>query len=253
LVSPTADPGDVAPPAVLITFVALAGVLGILALLVLPYLARQLSRTSYPAGATAVLSAPRPGVAAVSCGVATLLFLGLMFPVAVSRHAAVIDRNWVLAAMVTAAILALTTGLVLRRWSTAWGWTDRHRLAVLTGPLIAHTLFGTAAVAHTFIDTVALTLLGIIMVVALMALDRRLQSRCSLSDLPIPHPRAVPGLDPPQAVRGTGTALPARRRQVLRDLLADAIMRTAGLRVGLHPLCRGHHPQRRLRGSSPGS
>jgi hypothetical protein len=57
------------------------------------------------------------------------------------------STGWVVLPMVLA--LALVTGLVVlvRRWSGSLGWTDLHRLALASGPLVVHTLYGIVYVA----------------------------------------------------------------------------------------------------------
>lgn len=175
-IPPTADPGYLAPPAALLGFGVLIVALALCALLVLPRRAGRRGTTlAAPAG-----SVPRPLVVGMACGGGVLAFLALLFPFGGAQQPAFTHGGWVLVPMALAAVPAAATGGALRRWGTAAGWTDRHRLAALTGALAAHTAFGIGAFAEGAFDTVGLACLGIVMVVALATLDRHLRDACAV-------------------------------------------------------------------------
>ncbi|MGI5224679.1 hypothetical protein [Actinoallomurus sp. CA-142502] len=164
-VPPSEDPGYVLPGAALIVIVVLVVVLSVVALRVLP---RRAARVR------AAVAVPRPAVAGVVSAVAALGFIGLLYPFAGARHPAFTHGAWVLVPMLAAAALAVGAGLALWRWTAAADWTSRHRLAAISGALIAHTVFGVVANTHTVPDTAGLTVIGVVMIVLLVLLGRRL-------------------------------------------------------------------------------
>ncbi|GAA4636386.1 hypothetical protein GCM10023196_085910 [Actinoallomurus vinaceus] len=167
-VPPQEDPGYVVPAAALLGFLAVIAVLSTTALWLLPKAGR--SRRS-PTGTPV----PSPAVVATACGIATLLFMGLLYPFGGAHRSAFTHGDWTLVPMVLAAAVAVAAGATLRRWSAATAWTRRHLLAAVTGALVAHTLFGLVADTHTIADGVALAVAGVIMCVLLALLDRRVR------------------------------------------------------------------------------
>jgi hypothetical protein len=165
-VPPSEDPGYVLPLPALIVILVLVAALSVAALRVLPR--RPTHRRSRTGAAV------RPAVVGITCGVATLGFLGLLFPFAGARQPAFTHGNCVLAPMLGAAALATVAGLAVRRWSSTRGWTARHRLAAIAGALVAHTAFGVVANADGLIDRLALIVLGVATVVLLGMLASRL-------------------------------------------------------------------------------
>jgi hypothetical protein len=178
-VPPSEDPGYVAPGTALIVIVVLVVVLSVIALRVLP---------QRPARVRPAVVVPRPGVAGVVSAVAAFGFLGLLYPFAGARHPAFTHGAWVPVPMLTAAGLAVCAGLALWRWTAADGWTNTHRLAVISGALIAHTVFGVVANTHTTPDTVGLTVIGVVMTILLGLLARRLGGVVPAEPV---HPRAM--------------------------------------------------------------
>ncbi|MFB9840450.1 hypothetical protein, partial [Actinoallomurus acaciae] len=131
---------------------------------------------------------PRPAVAGVVSAVAVFGFLGLLYPFAGARHPAFTHGAWVPAPMLVAAGLAMGVGVALWRWTAAAGWTSRHRLAAISGALIAHTVFGVVANTHTAPDTVGLMVIGVVMTILLGLLGRRLEGVRPAEPV---HPRAA--------------------------------------------------------------
>ena len=177
-VPPSEDPGYVIPGTALITIVVLVVVLSVVALRVLPR--RRPARSA--------AAPPRPAIAGVLSAVAAFGFLGLLYPFAGARHPAFTHGTWVLVPMLAAAALAVGAGVALWRWTAAAGWTDTHRLAAVSGALVAHTVFGVVANTHTAPDTVGLTVIGVAMTVLLGLLARRLGGVRPAEPV---HPRAV--------------------------------------------------------------
>ncbi len=57
--------------------------------------------------------------------------------------------------------------VLVRRWARARNWNDLHRLALLSGALIAHTFFGVLVLTQTTLDRVGLIILGLVMTILL--------------------------------------------------------------------------------------
>ncbi|GAB3985081.1 hypothetical protein GCM10029978_096700 [Actinoallomurus acanthiterrae] len=165
-VPPKEDPGYSVPATALLVILALIAVLSVAALWLVPRFGRPARSRS---------RAPSPVVVATVCGVATLLYLGLLFPFGGAHRPAFTHGGWTLVPMALAAAVAVAAWSVIRRWGTTDAWSRRHLLAAATGALVAHTLFGLAANTHTVANAVGLTVAGVIMCVLLALLDRRVR------------------------------------------------------------------------------
>ena len=76
--------------------------------------------------------------------------------------------------------IALVAGFVslIRSWSNHRSWSDLHRLALVFGPLIVSTLCGIFRVtAGSRLDQFGVIVFGMIAMILLVLLERRLQSR----------------------------------------------------------------------------
>ncbi|MEU6711447.1 hypothetical protein ABZ897_08175 [Nonomuraea sp. NPDC046802] len=156
------DPGYQAPPAALAAFVLAIAVLVLLALRFAPRPPSAVPRTI-----------PAPPVVACLAGVVAFGYLALLFPFGDARHPAFTQGGWVVVPMVAAALLAVVAGVLLRRWTAHGGWRDRHSLALASGALVAHTVFGVIANGENTTDRVSLAALGVVMVGLLALLARR--------------------------------------------------------------------------------
>ncbi|WP_433241377.1 hypothetical protein [Actinomadura nitritigenes] len=160
-VPPSEDPHYALPGGAALIIVALCAVLTVLALGVLPRLPRPPLRGAPPA----------PRVLGVVCGAASFGYLALLFPFAGADHSAFVPRAWTPVPMAAAALLAAATAVLLYR---SGGWTDRHRLAAISGALVAHTAFGLVANTGNIPDALGLIVVAAAMVALLAALGRRL-------------------------------------------------------------------------------
>lgn len=177
-VPPSQDPGYVAPAWALIGCVVAVAALAVLALGVLPRRTRRSTVAgTLPVAAGRTGATPAPWAVGTVAGVATLAFLALSFPFGGARQPAFTHGSWVLVPMAAAAVVAVAAGRLIVRWSGTAGWRDRHRLAAIGGPLVAHTAFGAAAVADTTVDRLGLVGLGLLTVVLLLVLARRAGDR----------------------------------------------------------------------------
>jgi hypothetical protein len=76
--------------------------------------------------------------------------------------------------------LALVAGVValIHRWSASRGWSDRHKLALTCGPLLASMLFGFFFVtAGNRVDQLGQGIASVVAVALLARLARRLQQQ----------------------------------------------------------------------------
>ncbi|MEV4760917.1 hypothetical protein AB0J86_38255 [Micromonospora sp. NPDC049559] len=183
-VPPDIDPGYLLPGTAAVAIVGLIVVLSVLALRVLPRRAAGAPAGPAPVAVRAeagpVLAgarpggAPRPITVGLCCAVATFGFFALIWPFGGAHHPAYTHGNWSFVPMAGAAVLAALTALALRRWGSAADWTDRHRLAAITGALLAHTAFGFMINARTTPDRAFLAGVAVLTVVLTGLLDRRL-------------------------------------------------------------------------------
>ncbi|MCD2196976.1 hypothetical protein LQ327_26755 [Actinomycetospora endophytica] len=162
------DPGYHLPWSALVGFLAAIAVLATLALAVLPRLG--------PVRPSPVVSPPGPRTAALVSGVTTLVFLGLIWPLGPdSGHPAVGSGAWVWIPMVAALGVAVAVGWRVARWCATDGFDDHHRIWLIGGALVAHTvnaaasgIVGGSAALSTAIAAVVLAAT----VLALRRLDR---------------------------------------------------------------------------------
>ncbi|MGW4644292.1 hypothetical protein ACWEN6_37635 [Sphaerisporangium sp. NPDC004334] len=163
-VPPNQDPGYMAPPGVLLGCLVAVAVLAVIALGVLP---RRAARPRTDARV--------PSARALAGGgfLATLAFMGLLFPFWGAAQPAFTHGLWVLLPMAAAAVVAVGTGLLVHRWSASSRWDDRRCLALAGGALIAHTVFGVVGVADTALDRAGLVVLGLLTAWLLLVLARR--------------------------------------------------------------------------------
>jgi hypothetical protein len=160
-VTTSIDPGYQAPAAVLAGCVAAVALLAVVAL----------RGASAPSPSRAG-NAPRPWAAAVFGVLAGFGYLALLFPFGGATQPAFSHGAWVAVPMLGAAMLAVLTGWLVRRWTATGEWTDRHSLCLAGGALAGHTAFGVIANAATLADKLELSALGLLTVVLLGLLGR---------------------------------------------------------------------------------
>jgi hypothetical protein len=165
------DPGYVAPIWVLVGTVVAVIVLGVVALRVLPR--RSDPRTT---GHTAPGNVPALPVLWAAGAVGAIAVLGLLFPFGNATQPSFTRGWWVLVPMVVAAVLTGIAYVLVRRWTAAPGWTDRHALALAGGALVGHSLVGAAA-ANTVFDQIGLVVIAIVTAALVLLLDSRIRRR----------------------------------------------------------------------------
>ncbi|MDT0305167.1 hypothetical protein [Streptomonospora wellingtoniae] len=138
LIAGVEDPGYQAPLPVLAGLLLTVAVLAVLALRIVPRMRRVLPGAAPPAEAG---RAPGLVAACLLPGAAALVFLGLLVPPGYPPTGPAVGGGWVVAAMAGAAAVAAATGWRIATWARTAGFTDIHRVAVIGGALVGHTLF----------------------------------------------------------------------------------------------------------------
>ncbi|HEY2696367.1 MAG TPA: hypothetical protein VGJ45_12925 [Pseudonocardiaceae bacterium] len=148
-ISSTQDPGYQTPWLVVAAELVGIVVLGVLALVVVPRLraARPAVAARLPVVSTAVVARlPQPVVMGAVAGIAPIVFLGLLFPLKSSAGQPAIGHGaWVAIPMVVALAIAVGAGWLVARWAATDGFTDRHRIWLIGGALVGHSLCAVAS------------------------------------------------------------------------------------------------------------
>jgi hypothetical protein len=160
-------PGYWAPPVLLGLATLAVLVLTVVALGVLP---RKMSQSPQqfdvpPPWMTLLIS----GIAGFAC-LALLIELGRVVP-------AFTRGLLVLVPMLGALALVAVVALLVHRWSRTPYWSDLHRLALVSGALVAHTLLGILHFHYTVLDRLGLIVLGLVMIVLLALLAIQVRNR----------------------------------------------------------------------------
>jgi hypothetical protein len=150
-------PGYWAPPVLLAFSAFCALVLAAAALFILPKMALP-SRPDR--------DAPQPWIVLVVIAVSGVIW---HFLLAILWRVQPVFAQWPLelVPMLSAMVIAGVVACLVRHWSAAQNWSDVHRLAVVSGAVISHSLIGAAIFAHTTFDragvfVLALALLSIL-------------------------------------------------------------------------------------------
>jgi hypothetical protein len=92
---------------------------------------------------------------------------------------------WVVLPMLLVVIMAGAVGWLVQQWARSHNWSDLHLLALASGALIAHTLFGALVLTQTTVDRLGLLALGLVMIAMLILLAFRLRARGSYDATPV--------------------------------------------------------------------
>lgn len=176
------DPGYryQAPVAFLTGLAVVIAVVTILALWILPARRRTAGNLGAGTEASRLDRPPRTSLVGLVGAAATLIFLVLLMPVPPDGPAFG-EGAFVYLPMTAAAGIAIGASMLIRRWSGSAGWTDRHRIVLVGGALVAHTLFmaATPLIAPADPLTTAVALISgpvviVLTVLLLIRLDRRI-------------------------------------------------------------------------------
>lgn len=163
----TLAPGYEAPPLLLGLTILSVSVLGVVALVVLPRGTPQPQRQ---------ISAPPAWVVLLVTGIGGLCWHALL--VLLWRvQPAFAHAPLVLVPMLGAILIAGVMAWLVRHWSAARGWSDRHLLALASGALVSHTLIGDLIFPKTTVDRVGLVVLGLAMTGLLVLFASRVRDR----------------------------------------------------------------------------
>ncbi|NKY59044.1 hypothetical protein [Nocardia flavorosea] len=176
--SATEDPGYRAPIGFSIGLVIVMVILSFVALRVLP---GRLPRSGPLTRASGTHRTPAVIVVGPVAGVATLVFLCLLFPRGNPPEGPALgDGALVYLSMTAAATVAVAVSILIHRWSRSSDWTDRHQIWLVGGALIGHTA---AMVLMVLIDpsgtltTIAAVTTGTLVIIVTAALLTRLSGR----------------------------------------------------------------------------
>jgi hypothetical protein len=167
-------PGYWAPPTLLALTALITLALVVVALVILP---KNAPRPKWHT------NAPQPwAVLLVTC-IASLIWHAL---VALLCRIQPAFAHWplVLAPMLGAIAVIVMMVWLLRQWAATREWNDCHRLALVSGALISHSLFGGAILTNSTVDRVGVAVLGFVMIVLLSLFARRVRerTRCHVGD-----------------------------------------------------------------------
>lgn len=170
-VPPSQDPGYVVPAPLLLGYVVAIAVLAVLALRVLPR--RRLALGPWPV--------PNPWWLGAAGFGATVLVMGLTFPMLGARQPAFTHGAWAFLPMTAAAAIAVFMLVAILRWSAGPGWSDAAVVGLITGALLAHTFAGVLVFGHDTVERSGLELMSGITFCLMLALGRTVTRRGAAS------------------------------------------------------------------------
>ena len=87
--------------------------------------------------------------------------------------------RWPLVLVPTLGALAVIVVMIwlLCRWAATSTWNDRHRLALVIGALLSHSLFGAAILTKTMVDRAGVAVLILVTVVLLILFASKVRYR----------------------------------------------------------------------------
>jgi hypothetical protein len=167
----TIAPGYSAPPMLLAVTALGALVLAVVALSGLPRTAAQPKPKL-----TLDTNAPQPRIVLLVTCTASLIWhalLALLWRI----HPAFAYWPLVLVPMLGGMTVVVVMAWLLHQWAATRDWNDRHRLALVSGALVSHSLIGAAILTKTTVDRVGVAVLGAVMIVWLVWFATRVRDR----------------------------------------------------------------------------
>ncbi|HEX4247710.1 MAG TPA: hypothetical protein VH008_07570 [Pseudonocardia sp.] len=172
-ISEVEDPGYRQGWLALLGWRTLVAALGVVALVVLPRLG--------PVRVAPVARPPHRAVAATVAAVATLVWLGLLWPLGHNAgHPAIGFGGWVVIPMVIALVLAVVVGWLVARWCATPGFTDHDLIWLIGGALVGHSLHALAsglAGGSALVPVISAAVILVVTVLLLRKLDRHVSRR----------------------------------------------------------------------------
>jgi hypothetical protein len=108
--------------------------------------------------------------------VGTVVLFGLINP----YGGPFVHNYWAFLPMILFIAVAFGLLSVIRRWAKSSQWTDRHTLALASGALIGHSVFGLVAAHLELYDRIGLAVLIAVMIWLLILLDRKVQKNLAV-------------------------------------------------------------------------
>jgi hypothetical protein len=160
-------PGYQTPPTLLAVTALITLALVVVALVTLPRNGSRPNRQT---------DSPPPWVVLLVTGIASLIWHALL--VLLSRmHPAFARWPLVLAPMLGAMAVMVMMVRLVREWGANRDWNDRHRLALVGGALLSHSLIGGAILTKTALDRAGVAVLGFVTIVLLLLFASRVRDR----------------------------------------------------------------------------
>jgi hypothetical protein len=160
-------PGYVAPP-LLRALAALVALLLVITALII--LSRNAAHTTVDA------NAPQPWLVLVVTLIGSLVWHALL-AVLWRVEPAFAKGPLVIIPMVCALAIVALMAWTLRHWTAGRGWNDRHRLALVSGAVISHSVVGGTILTKSTVDRVGVGVLGLVLIVLLVLLAKRVRKR----------------------------------------------------------------------------
>lgn len=163
-VPPKEDPGYNEPFAIILACIIAIIVIGIIALRFFPRRqAQQLTSTPVPAKRKLIAF----GAAS------TIIVFGLMYPFAGAHQPLFTRGAWAYIPVAAGTALAIWVYNRIMKWSRSSQWDTRTALALVSGALVGHTLFGFVAARLQLVDRIGLAVMLAIMIWLLIRLYRK--------------------------------------------------------------------------------
>ena len=163
-VPPSQDPGYAAP--LVFTLGCVAAIIAVV------IIALRFIRRPQPSAASNHAVPSTKSLIAIGFGTTVVVF-GLMYPFAGAHQPLFTHGAWAYVLIVVGTLLAALAYKTIRRWSQSSQWNMRRALALASGALVGHTVFGLVAAHLTVVDRIGLVVMLAVMIWLLYRLYRQ--------------------------------------------------------------------------------
>ncbi len=164
-VPPSQDPGYDQPLALVIGYIIAIIAVGVIALRILPRKKQTtLIEQPVPSSRSLVLFGT----------VGMMLVFGLMYPFAGAHQPLFTQGAWAYIPISAGVVIALLAYKYINKWTQAVSWNSQRALALASGALVGHTLFGLVAAHLELVDRIGLGVMLVVMVWLLWVLYKKL-------------------------------------------------------------------------------
>lgn len=161
------DPTYDQPLALVIGYVVAILAIGLVALRVLPRRAIEVHIET---------PVPSPKKLLILGLISTITVFGLMYPFAGAHQPLFTQGAWAYLPITLGVVIAVLAHSTITRWSKAVSWNSQRALALASGALIGHTLFGFVAAHLELVDRVGLAVMLVAMAWLLRGLYKKLNA-----------------------------------------------------------------------------